>query len=79
VTGYVFINYARVDQAYVARLGGHLRGAGVPVWIDDELVTGDRWASVIRARIDGCAAMVVVASGEDGWSGSGSPAAPPAG
>ncbi|MFE9751236.1 TIR domain-containing protein [Saccharothrix saharensis] len=32
------------------------------MWIDDELITGDRWENVIRDRIDTCAALVVVMS-----------------
>jgi TIR domain len=62
VGGYVFISYAHADAAYVERLTSHLRSAGVSVWVDDELITGDRWISVVRSHIDGCAALAVVMS-----------------
>lgn len=60
---HVFISYSRRQQAYARRLAAHLDTRhGIPVWIDDELITGDRWENVIKARIDECAALVVVMS-----------------
>ncbi|MEU4444963.1 TIR domain-containing protein [Actinosynnema sp. NPDC050801] len=56
----VFISYSRRQQVYARALAGHLRERGVPVWMDDELISGDRWEQVIKDRIDGCAALVVV-------------------
>ncbi|GAB3000599.1 toll/interleukin-1 receptor domain-containing protein [Saccharothrix stipae] len=56
----VFLSYSRRQQPYARALAGHLRERGVPVWLDDELISGDRWEQVIRDRIDGCAALVVV-------------------
>jgi tetratricopeptide (TPR) repeat protein len=62
--GYVFISYSHEppDAAYVARLADALIGAGVAVWYDRELGSGDRWKQVLRDRVDGCAALVVVMS-----------------
>ncbi|MBB5868302.1 hypothetical protein F4553_001681 [Allocatelliglobosispora scoriae] len=61
MTGYVFISYGHADDAgYVARLATHLRSAGVPAWFDAEIRSGNVWESVIRERLDSCAAFVVV-------------------
>lgn len=60
--GYVFISYSRSDRGYVTSLAAHLQSAGIPVWNDYELASGDRWESVISERIDACAAVVVVMS-----------------
>lgn len=61
---YVFISYAHAepDAEYVERLAAQLTEAGVPVWYDRNLGSGDRWDSDLRARVDGCAALVVVMS-----------------
>lgn len=56
----VFLSYSRNQQAYARSLAEHLRQRGVPVWVDDDLVAGDRWERVIQERIDRCAALVVV-------------------
>jgi hypothetical protein len=71
VTGsHVFISHARDDLAYAQRLVTYLNSAGAPAWIDDALDAGDRWVSVLRGRLDACAALVVVmspAAGESAW------------
>lgn len=61
---YVFISYshAEPDAEYVERLAAQLTAAGVPVWYDRHLGSGDRWDSDLRARVDACAALVVVMS-----------------
>jgi hypothetical protein len=57
----VFISYSRKHRKYVRRLADHLvQGAGVEVWFDYELVTGERWDNVVRQKIDECAALIVV-------------------
>jgi hypothetical protein len=59
--GHVFISYSHgADAGYVRRLASYLRDAGLTVWFDHEIVSGDRWARVIRERIDSCAAFIVV-------------------
>ena len=35
---------------------------GFPTWADAEIITGERWTSVIRNQIEACAAMIVVVS-----------------
>jgi hypothetical protein len=59
---HVFISYrhAEPDTAYVGRLAEFLTSAGIRVWFDQEITTGARWSSIIRKRIDSCAAMIVV-------------------
>lgn len=58
----VFISYHRGTGAgnYVAELAAFLTAAGLPVWLDRSIDPGERWQQVIRRRIDGCAAFVVV-------------------
>jgi hypothetical protein len=61
MTGHVFICYDHGEGgAYVARLATYLTSAGVPVWYDREIVTGHRWAHVIRDQIDTAAALIAV-------------------
>jgi tetratricopeptide (TPR) repeat protein len=63
LTGFVFISHSSRDADYVGRLAYHLRRAGLTVWVGDaSLRHRDRWEEVVRARIDACAAMVVVMS-----------------
>ena len=69
---YVFISYshASADSAFAARLADSLIAAGVPVWYDRHLVSGDRWERELRARIDEAAAVVVLMSecaAESSW------------
>ncbi|MDX8028671.1 TIR domain-containing protein [Lentzea sp. BCCO 10_0856] len=57
----MFISYSRKHRTYVRRLADHLvQVAGVEVWFDYELVTGERWDNVVRQKIDDCAALIVV-------------------
>jgi hypothetical protein len=62
VGGHVFISYRHggADAAYVDRLAAHLLAAGIPVWFDREIISGDRWHAVIQQHIDTCAAFIVV-------------------
>lgn len=60
VTGHAFISYSRTDLDYVERLAAHLSDSGVPSWYGDPPVAEDRFDSVIRDRIDGCFAVIVV-------------------
>jgi hypothetical protein len=58
----IFISYSHVDRPYVDRLAAYLAGAGLDVWHDDNIEPGDIWVSKIRAELDECAAVVLVAS-----------------
>jgi hypothetical protein len=57
----IFISYSHgPDGAYVERLAAYLTNTGVPVWYDREIISGDRWESVIQSQIAACAAFIVV-------------------
>jgi uncharacterized protein len=61
VSGHVFISYSHDDGgAYVQRLVKYLADAGIPVWRDSELITGNRWTRVIQDKIDTCSACIVL-------------------
>ncbi|MBV1856613.1 tetratricopeptide repeat protein [Catellatospora sp. NEAU-YM18] len=47
---------------HARELARALASVGVPVWWDDDLVSGDRWERALRARVDGAAALVVLMS-----------------
>lgn len=67
---YAFVSYARRDKDYVVDLVEHLQRMGVVVWIDTETDYGERWPKLVRDKVDGCAAFVVVmsaASDESAW------------
>jgi hypothetical protein len=59
--GHVFISYSRRQGGgYVEALAAYLDKAGIPVWFDRDIYTGDRWDEVIRTKVDSCAALIVV-------------------
>ncbi len=60
VPGTVFISYSHLDLAYVRKLAGYLEQANIKAWFDEEIVTGERWVSVIRDQIASCSAMIAV-------------------
>jgi membrane protein YdbS with pleckstrin-like domain len=65
MAGHVFISYShRNDGTYVANLAKHLTRAGFTVWYDKEIVSGNRWTSVIQHMVDTCAALIVVMTPE---------------
>jgi hypothetical protein len=63
--GHVFISYSHsADAQYVERLAAFLEDAGVPAWYDREIISGDRWRSVIREQIETCSLLIVVMTPE---------------
>jgi hypothetical protein len=64
VGGHVFISYrhAEPDTAYVEKLATFLGTAGIVVWFDREIVSGDRWHALIEQQINTAVAVVVVMS-----------------
>lgn len=67
---YAFVSYSRQDRGYVESLASHLTDAGVQLWFDYEVVTGDRFEQVIRDKIDNCGAFILVmtpTSEESDW------------
>jgi WD40 repeat protein len=70
MAGYVFISYARKDLEYVQKLVNFLRGEGIEVWYDENLVPGRRFDDAIEQKIAQCAAFIVVmtpAAYESDW------------
>jgi WD40 repeat protein len=70
--GEIFISYSRRDSGYAKQLSEFLRHAGLPAWMDDQIPTGGRWDRTLQAKIDGCAAFVLVMSPdaeESAWVG----------
>src|SRR5262249_44498056 len=58
---HIFLSYShRSDADYATRLAAHIAAAGLPVWLDRKVVSGDRWHEVTRDKVDSCAATVVV-------------------
>jgi WD40 repeat protein len=64
VGGHVFISYrhAEPDTAYVEKLATFLDTAGIGVWLDRDIVSGDRWHALIEQQINTSVAVVVVMS-----------------
>lgn len=62
--GFVFLSYSRApdDATYTRKLARALTDAGIEVWYDQELASGDRWERVLLERVDTCSALVVVMS-----------------
>jgi WD40 repeat protein len=60
--GHVFISYSRADRDYVERLASHLESEKIDVWLDFEIGSGQRWAEVLRQKIEECDVMIVVMS-----------------
>jgi TIR domain-containing protein len=62
MVGEVFVSYARSDSAYCTELVKILRSKKIPVWFDETIERGGRWAQELEARINACAAFIVVMS-----------------
>jgi hypothetical protein len=56
----VFISYSRRDLLYTERLAAHLRGHGIDVWFDREIVYSAQWWQAIVDEIRATDAVVVV-------------------
>jgi TIR domain len=64
MAGYVFISFSTHDADYVRDLIRHLRQAGVDAWSSEGIRASESWVHAIRARIDGCVALVPVMTPE---------------
>jgi len=60
--GHIFISYSHENRAYVHKLRDALQKKGFQVWIDDRLDYGVEWPMVIQEQLDGCDALILVAS-----------------
>lgn len=59
----VFVSYSRVDEAFVSRLVGSLRTAGISFWMDQTNITpGDRVTSAIQNGLLHARTLVLVLS-----------------
>src|SRR3954470_18578647 len=60
---YAFVSYASADRARVLPVVTALRGAGVPVWLDEQgIAGGENYAREIADAIKGAAAFLLLAS-----------------
>ncbi|HEY7907901.1 MAG TPA: AAA family ATPase [Thermomicrobiales bacterium] len=60
---YVFVSYASADRERVMPVVAALRGAGVPVWLDQQgIAGGENYAAEINDAIQHCAALVLMCS-----------------
>lgn len=57
-----FVSYSHQDAHYVARLAEHLRSFGLPLWFDDDLTWGSRFARRIQERISEALGVIVLMS-----------------
>src|SRR5262249_58783417 len=54
---------AREDQEFVLKLAAHLKGRGIPVWLDQwDIPLGANWNRSIEEAIVGCAKFLIVLS-----------------
>jgi hypothetical protein len=60
--GLIFVSYSHKDRSYVNGLIKRLRRAGLNVWADGDIGGGAAWRATIEAKIETCAAFVVVMS-----------------
>jgi len=62
----IFLSYARVDwDEYALPLVERLRGAGLDVWVDQDLIRGgDDWMDAINAALKTCDLLVLCVSPE---------------
>ncbi|SNT48938.1 40-residue YVTN family beta-propeller repeat-containing protein [Asanoa hainanensis] len=71
--GAVFVCYSQTDgREYAQRLVENLAEAGIPAWMDREIVSGQRWTRTIEEQLDACSAVVVVmtpAASKSEWVG----------
>jgi hypothetical protein len=58
------VSYSHVDSAYVRALVTKLRGFGFDVWVDDGIDVGSEWITIVRGKVDSCAAFVLVMTPE---------------
>jgi hypothetical protein len=64
VAGHVFVSYSHADDEYVRRLVDSLVAEGFDVWSDEGIDVGSQWISVVRGKVDDCAAFVLVMTPE---------------
>ena len=56
----IFLSYSHENTELAVRLAGALEKAGLTVWWDRSLVTGENWRNQIQAALDGARTVVVI-------------------
>ena len=60
---FIFISYARTDEAFAVKLARDLRDKGVKVWIDQfDIYPGDKWDSEVQKALRSCGSIMVILS-----------------
>jgi len=59
----VFISYSQSDRGLVAPIAAGLAELGVDAWFDREILAGESFGAVIRARLSEAKAVLVRHSG----------------
>ena len=70
---HVFISYCHEDKGYAGRLARSIENEGFSVWIDEQMMVGTKWQDELEEKLEGCVAMVVLASShskKSEWVGS---------
>ena len=60
---FIFISYARTDEAFAVKLARDLRDKGVKVWIDQfDIYPGEKWDSEVQQALRSCGSIMVILS-----------------
>jgi hypothetical protein len=62
MAGHVFISYSTRNEDYARRLARSIEAEGIPVWIAVRMKFGADFLDVIQEKIEGCFAVVILAS-----------------
>lgn|GEM_PF-4736084 len=57
---HVFISYNRINTNYVKKLEKRLISEGFQVWCDSHIKTGDEWWRVVKDKLSGSSAVIVI-------------------
>ncbi|MBL7255957.1 TIR domain-containing protein [Actinoplanes sp. LDG1-01] len=55
-----FISYPREEKTYASQLAELLTKADLNAWYDHDIDVGERWVEVVREKIVGCVALIVI-------------------
>jgi len=62
MANHVFISYSTRDEDYAKRLAHAIEAEGIPIWIAVRMKFGADFLDVIQEKIEGCFAVVIIAS-----------------
>lgn len=60
VSGFVFVSYAKEDRDEVEDLYDALKAAGLPIWWDQDIRTGQIWGDILEAKLAASALVLTV-------------------